>query len=67
MMRGAGVTGSKYTLNSVITIIAMVYSIFAIYSSGGSAVMGGVLVLTVGYVIWGLIAPRFITTKSSPI
>ena len=67
MMRGAGVTGSKYTLNSIIALIAMVYSIFAIYSSGGSAVMGGVLVLTVGYVIWGLIAPRFISTKGNPI
>ena len=38
---------------------AMGYSVFALYASGKDAVMGGMLVLGVAYIIWGFIAPRF--------
>ena len=34
-------------------------SIYALYASGKDAVMGGMLVLAIGYLVWGLIAPRF--------
>jgi putrescine:ornithine antiporter len=37
----------------------MIYSIYAIYASGKDAVLGGMLVLSLGYLIWGLLAPRF--------
>jgi putrescine:ornithine antiporter len=37
----------------------MSYSVFALYASGKDAVMGGMLVVGVGYIIWGWIAPRF--------
>ena len=37
----------------------MGYSVFALYASGKDAVMGGMLVLGVTYIIWGFIAPRF--------
>jgi putrescine:ornithine antiporter len=37
----------------------MLYSVYAIYASGKDAVLGGMLVMAVGFVIWGFIAPRF--------
>jgi hypothetical protein len=37
----------------------MLYSVYAIYASGKDAVLGGMLVMGIGYVIWGFIAPRF--------
>ncbi len=62
MMRNAGVSGSKYTLTAVVALIAMIYSTYAVYASGTSAVMGGVLVMCAGYIIWGLISPGFIVS-----
>ena len=32
---------------------------YAIYASGASAVLGGMIVMGIGYVIYGFIAPRF--------
>jgi len=63
MMKGVDVTPGKYKLNATIAIVGMVYSAYAIYESGGDAVMGGVLVMSVGFIIWGIIAPRFVTAK----
>src|SRR6478736_86926 len=59
MMRTAKVADGVFTRNAVITVIAMGYSVFAIYASGNSAVMGGTLVLGITYIVWGFIAPRF--------
>lgn len=64
MMRNAGVTGGKYTLNMIVVLVAMLYSTYAVYASGGKAVIGGVLVMCVGFIIWGFIAPRFVNTKT---
>lgn len=64
MMQVAGVTGSKYQLNVAIVLIAMLYSVYAIYASGKDAVLGGMLVMAVGFIIWGFIAPRFSTVRS---
>ncbi len=60
MMRNAGVTGTKYQVNLVVTLAAMLYSVYAIYASGTDAVMGGMLVTALVFVIWGFIAPRFL-------
>jgi putrescine:ornithine antiporter len=60
MMRNAGVTGTKYQVNLVVTLVAMLYSVYAIYASGTDAVMGGMLVTALCFLIWGFIAPRFI-------
>ena len=65
MMRNADVSGGKYRTNGFVALVAMLYSTYAIYASGGSAVMGGVLVMSVGFIIWGFIAPRFMTTRGS--
>jgi putrescine:ornithine antiporter len=59
MMKAANVASGVYTRNMVITVIAMLYSVYALYASGGSAVMGGMLVLGVTYIFWGFISNRF--------
>jgi putrescine:ornithine antiporter len=64
MMRNAGVSGSKFTLTAVVALIAMIYSTYAVYASGSSAVMGGVLVMCAGFIIWGLISPRFLSVSA---
>jgi putrescine:ornithine antiporter len=61
MMEVAKVERSVYLRNMVITLVAMLYSTYAIWASGLQAVMGGVLVMSIGYIIWGIIAPRFTT------
>ncbi len=61
MMKTAKVAEGKYRGDVVIAVVAMGYSVFALYASGKEAVMGGMLVLGVAYIIWGFIAPRFAT------
>jgi putrescine:ornithine antiporter len=61
MMKTAGVPQGKYRLNTAIATIAMLYSVLAIYASGGEAVLGGMLVTAIAFIVWGLIAPRFST------
>jgi putrescine:ornithine antiporter len=59
MMRNAGATPAKYRLNSIVTVIALAYSVYAIYASGKDAVLGGMLVMAIGYAIYGFMAFRF--------
>jgi len=59
MMQAAGVGEVKYRRNVFVALVAMLYSVYALYASGKDAVLGGMLVLGLGYLIWGFIAPRF--------
>jgi len=59
MMKAARVPEGKYRTTAVITLVAMLYSTYAIYASGKDAVLGGTIVMALGFVIWGFIAPRF--------
>ncbi len=59
MMRAARVGDAQFRRTVIVALIAMLYSVFAIYASGKDAVFGGMLVAGVGWVIWGFIAPRF--------
>jgi putrescine:ornithine antiporter len=59
MMKAARMTGFVFWRNTVIALVAMSYSIYALWASGMEAVMGGMLVVGVAYVVWGFIAPRF--------
>jgi putrescine:ornithine antiporter len=59
MMKAAGVDQAKYRLNTVIVLVAMLYSTYALYASGHSAVMGGMIVTAITFIIWGFLAPRF--------
>ena len=59
MMKSANVASNVYTRNVIIVVLGMAYSVFALYASGKDAVMGGMLVLGVVYIVWGFIANRF--------
>jgi putrescine:ornithine antiporter len=59
MMRKAGTPAATYRRNTVVAMVALLYSIYAIYASGLNAVLGGMLVMASGYVIYGFIAHRF--------
>jgi len=59
MMMKANAAPNVYKRNVAITLIAMLYSVYALYASGKDAVMGGMIVIGLTYVIWGFIANRF--------
>lgn len=59
MMHNAKIGDRLRKLNICVALLAMGYSVYAIYASGKDAVLGGMLVLGVAYIIWGFIAPRF--------
>ena len=40
-------------------LVAVFYSIYALYASGKDAVFGGMIVMMVGYLLYGFIATRF--------
>ena len=65
MMKTAQVAPNVYRRNVFLALIAMGYSVFALYASGKDAVLGGMLVLGVTYIIWGFIAPRFSTATAA--
>jgi putrescine:ornithine antiporter len=67
MMRAAKVPEHKYRVNAAIATVAMLYSTYAIYASGKDAVLGGMLVTAIGFVIWGFIAPRFAATAPAVV
>jgi putrescine:ornithine antiporter len=67
MMKAVGVEPSKYRLNTVIVLAAMLYSTYALYASGHSAVMGGMIVTAITFIIWGFLAPRFTRTTARDV
>jgi putrescine:ornithine antiporter len=60
MMQNARVPKNVYRRNTVVAVIAMVYSVYAIFASGKDAVLGGMIVMGIGYMIYGFIAHRFV-------
>jgi putrescine:ornithine antiporter len=60
MMRAAQVPQTKYRINGFVAVVAILYSVFAIYASGEEAIVGGMLVTTLTFLIWGFIAHRFV-------
>jgi putrescine:ornithine antiporter len=59
MMKTAGISEAKYRLNAAVATVAMLYSTYALYASGQQAVMGGMLVTAIAFILWGFISPRF--------
>jgi putrescine:ornithine antiporter len=59
MMKAANVAPAVFTRNKWIALVAMLYSVYALFAAGTDAVMGGMLVMGLGYIIWGFIAHRF--------
>ena len=63
MMQAARVSETQYRINVFVALVAMLYSVYAIYASGKDAVLGGMLMTGIAFVIWGFIAPRFASTQ----
>ena len=59
MMHAARIDATKFRRTAIIALVAMVYNVYALYASGKDAVFGGMLVIGIGFVIWGFIAHRF--------
>src|SRR6476620_10130555 len=59
MMKKAGATESVYKRNIFISVLATLYSTYAIYASGTDAVLGGMIIVALTYIIYGFLAPRF--------
>src|SRR5213075_3000670 len=66
MMKTANAPPNVYRRNSIIATIAILYSTYALYASGFEAVMGGMLVAAITYLLWGFIAYRFVERRTSP-
>jgi putrescine:ornithine antiporter len=65
MMKMANAPQNVYRRNSIITTIAILYSTYALFASGFEAVMGGMLVASLAYLLWGFIAYRFVERRTS--
>jgi putrescine:ornithine antiporter len=64
IMQAGGVSsGPVYTRNIVIATIAILYSTYALWASGKDAVMGGMLVMGLGWLIWTFMAPKFMSKQ----
>jgi len=61
IMRNANVSGAVFTRNVAVAAIAIVYSVYVLYASGMEAVMGGMLVMGLGWLVWTFMAPRFMS------
>ena len=61
MLQAAGIVNPKYRRTIVVLLVALAYSVYALFASGKDAVFGGLLAWGVGLVIWGFIATRFAT------
>lgn len=59
LMRKAGVAHNVYARNAAVVVVAVLYSIMALYLSGATAVIGGVVIMTFGYLVYGFMAPKF--------
>jgi putrescine:ornithine antiporter len=59
IMQAARVPQAAYRRNVAVAAVAIVYSVYALWASGLEAVMGGMLVMGLGWLIWGFMAPRF--------
>jgi putrescine:ornithine antiporter len=59
IMHKAEVSPGVFRRNVAVLMVAMAYSFYALYASGMEAVFGGMIVMAVGYLIFGFIAHRF--------
>jgi putrescine:ornithine antiporter len=59
IMQAAKVPQAIYRRNLAVAVVAIVYSVYALWASGLEAVMGGMLVMGLGWLIWAFMAPRF--------
>ena len=67
IMSKADVSRAVYRRNVMVALVAIAYSIYALYASGEDAVFGGMMVMAIGYLIYGFFAKRFIGTADSRV
>ena len=60
VMYKAKVDPRKFSTNLIAVFIAIIYSSYALYASGMEAVMGGMIVMMIGYLLYGFMAKRFV-------
>jgi putrescine:ornithine antiporter len=65
ILRSAGVTGGRYTRTITIAVVGLAYAVYALYAAGNEAVMGGMLVMGLGWIVWAFMAPRFVSTSAA--
>lgn len=65
IMQAAKVPEATYRRNLAVAAVGMVYNVYALWAAGLEAVMGGMLVMGFGWVIWAFIAPRFATPAAT--
>ena len=58
IMQKAQVSSAVYTRNVAALMVAMAYSFYALYAAGKDAVFGAMIVLAIGYLLYGFIAKR---------
>lgn len=67
MMRDAKVEPGVFKRNAFVVVVALLYSVYALWASGKDAVMGGMLVMGIGYIVYGFIAPRFVAAPAAVV
>ena len=60
MMHKARATAAVQARNTLVVLVAVGYSLYAIYACGEEAVFGAMLVLAFGYLLYGFLARRFV-------
>jgi putrescine:ornithine antiporter len=60
IMKKQKVEARIYRRNMIITLVALIYSLYGVYAAGVDAVFWGSIVMLSGYIIYGLRAHRFI-------
>jgi putrescine:ornithine antiporter len=61
VMYNAKVEKGIFARNTAAILVAVVYSVYALYASGKDAVFGGMMVMMLAYLLYGFIAKRFVT------
>jgi putrescine:ornithine antiporter len=64
VMYTAKVEKGIFARNTAAILVAIVYSVYALYASGKDAVFGGMMVMMLGYLLYGFIAKRFATQQA---
>jgi len=65
IMQAAKVPEAAYRRNLAVAALGIVYNVYALWAAGLEAVMGGMLVMGFGWLIWAFIAPRFATPAAT--
>jgi hypothetical protein len=51
---------------NVVAVLATAYSLYALYSAGEQAMLYGGLVTFAGWMLYGLVAPKFLVREAPP-